>query len=135
VLRDLVVSRWMEATMPPLRAIASRPGLASQQLRRFFDALIAVKRRRATEDQELFDAYRTLAANAQSVVDAHINELIELVAMIIRSGVKEGTFSAADPVATGRAVLFATSRFHHPVHATEWTDPAIDTAYNDVWHC
>ena len=37
------------------------------------------------------------------------------------------------PVAAGRALLFATSRFHHPAHAAEWLDPAIDAAYNDVW--
>jgi AcrR family transcriptional regulator len=133
LLRDLVVGRWMEATMPPLRAIASQPGPAPQRLRQFFDALIVVKRRRATGDPELFTAYRTLAANAQSLVDAHIDELVELVAMIIRSGVKEGTFRAVDLVATGQAVLFATSRFHHPAHAAEWADPAIDTAFNDVW--
>jgi hypothetical protein len=30
-------------------------------------------------------------------------------------------------------VLLATSRFHHPAHAAEWVDPAIDAAYNDVW--
>ena len=133
VLRNLVVGRWMEATMPPLRAIASQPGPAPQRLRQFFDALLAVKRRRATGDPELFAAYRTLAANAQSVVDAHVAELVELVALIIRSGVKEGTFRAVDPVATGQAVLFATFRFHHPAHAAEWADPAIDAAFNDVW--
>ena len=33
----------------------------------------------------------------------------------------------------GRALLFATSRFHHPAHAAEWVDPAIDEAYKDVW--
>lgn len=32
-----------------------------------------------------------------------------------------------------RAVLIATSRLHHPAHAAEWGDPAIDAAYNDVW--
>ena len=57
-LRDLVVSRWAEETIPPLRAIASQPGSAPQRLRRLIDALIAVKRRRATEDPELFAAYR-----------------------------------------------------------------------------
>jgi AcrR family transcriptional regulator len=132
-LRDLVVSRWTEATMPPLRAIASGPGPAPQRLRQLIDALIGVKRRRAADDPELFAAYRTLSADAQSIVAAHIEELVGLTAMVIRSGVKEGTFRAADPVAAGRAVLFATSRFHHPAHAAEWVDPAIDTAYNDVW--
>ena len=132
-LRDLVVGRWAETTMPPLRAIAAKLGPAPERLRQLFDALIAVKRRRAAEDPELFAAYRTLAADAQSVVTAHVEELVGLAAMVIRSGVKEGTFRAVDPVAAGRAVLFATSRFHHPAHATEWTDPGIDAAYNDVW--
>jgi AcrR family transcriptional regulator len=132
-LRDLVVSRWVETTMPPLRAIAAQRGSAPKRLRQFFDALIAVKRRRAADDPELFAAYRTLAADAQSVVDAHVDELIGLAAMIIRNGVKEGTFRTIDPVAASRAVLFATSRFHHPVHAAEWGDPAIDATYNDVW--
>lgn len=132
-LRDLVVGRWVEATMPALRAIAAHAGPAPQRLRRLFDTLIAVKRRRAADDPELFAAYRTLAADAQSVVAAHVEELIGLAATIIRSGVKEGTFRAVDPGSAGRAVLFATSHFHHPLHAAEWRNPDIDASYNDVW--
>ena len=133
-LRDLVVGRWLESTLPPLRAIAAKPGPAPRRLRRLVDTLIAIKRRRAAEDPELFLAYRTLAADAQSVVAAHVDELVGLAATVICSGVQEGTFRTVDPVAAGRAVLFATSRFHHPAHAAAWVDSAIDVAYNDVWH-
>lgn len=132
-LRDLVVGRWVEATMPPLRAIVAQPGPAPQRLRQLVDALIAVKRRRSSDDPELFAAYMTLAADAKSVVAAHIAEMVGLAAKVIASGVKEGAFRADDPVAAGRAVLIATSKFHHPAHAAEWGDPAIDTAYDDVW--
>jgi AcrR family transcriptional regulator len=132
-LRDLVVGRWVESTMPALRAITAKPGAAPQRLRRLLDALIAVKRRCAADDPELFAAYRTLATDAQSVVTAHVDELVGLVAMVIRSGVKEGTFRNVDPVAAGRAVLLATTKFHHPAHAAEWTDPGLDAAYDDVW--
>ncbi len=132
-LRDLVVCRWVEETMAPLRIIVAKPGPAPKRLRKFFDALIAVKRRRAADDPELFAAYRVLAADAQSIVSAHLHELVALTARIIHSGVKEGTFRRVDPLAAGRALLFATSRFHHPAHAAEWSDPAIDAAYNDVW--
>jgi AcrR family transcriptional regulator len=132
-LRDLVVERWMDATMPSLREIAASPGPAPERLRLFFDTLIAVKRRRASEDPELFSAYRILAADAKSIVASHVDELIGLAAHIIRSGVEEGTFRSHDPLATGRAVLFATSRFHHPVHAAEWAQPGEDEAYEDVW--
>ncbi|QRX82702.1 TetR family transcriptional regulator [Glaciimonas sp. PAMC28666] len=132
-LRDLVVARWAEATMPPLRAVAARTDPSPQRLRELFDVLIAVKRRRAIDDPELFAAYRTLAADAQSVAAAHVGELIELAASVIRAGVKDGAFRSVDPVRTARAILFATSRFHHPAHAAEWIDLTIDVAYNDVW--
>ena len=132
-LRDLVVTRWVEATMPSLRAIAAESGPAPERLRGFFDALIALKHRRAAEDPELFAAYRTLAAAAPSVAAAHVEELIGLAATILRSGVDEGSFRSVDPVIAGRAILFATSRFHHPAHAAEWADPALDAGYNDVW--
>jgi AcrR family transcriptional regulator len=132
-LRDLVVGQWVEATMPPLRAIVSQSGPAPLRLRELFDALIAVKRRRAADDPELFAAYQTLAADAKSVVAAHVAEMVGLASQVIGSGVKEGTLRTVDPVATGRAVFIATSRFHHPAHAAEWGDLSIDTAYDDVW--
>ena len=133
-LRDLVVGRWLEATMLPLRTIANAPDPAPQRLRQFLDALIAIKRRRAADDPELFAAYGTLAADAQSVVAAHVAEFVNLVAAMIRSGVEEGAFRSVDPVATARAMLVATTRFHHPAHAAEWADPALDSAYDDLWH-
>ena len=132
-LRELVVGRWIESTMPPLRAIVAERGPAPRRLRELIDALIAVKRRRSADDPELFSAYRTLAVDARSLVAAHLDEMIALVAKVIASGAEEGTFRAVDPTAMGRAVLVATSKFHHPTHAAEWGDPAIDAAYEDVW--
>jgi AcrR family transcriptional regulator len=132
-LRDLVVGRWVEKTMLPLRAIAAQTGPAPQRLRRLIETLIAVKRRRAGDDPELFAAYRTLAQGAPSVIATLVDELEALAATIIRSGAAEGSFRTADPVAAGRAVLMATSRFHHPAHAAEWADPDIDAAFDDIW--
>jgi hypothetical protein len=59
--------------------------------------------------------------------------MIGLVAKIIASGVEEGTFRTVDSMVMARAMLVATSKFHHPAHAAEWGDPAIDAAYEDVW--
>ena len=132
-LRDLVVARWAEATMPPLRAITGLPQPAPQRLRKLFDALIAIKRGRAADDPELFAAYRILAAEAGSVAAAHVEEVVALAAFVIRAGVAEGAFYTDDPMAAGRAILIATSRFHHPAHAAEWGDRAFDAAYDDVW--
>jgi AcrR family transcriptional regulator len=132
-LRDLVVQHWVDEMMPPLRALVARPGSAPKRLRQLFDTLIAVKRRRAATDPELFTAYQSLSAESQSVVAAHLDELVQLGAAIIRSGVEEGAFRRVDPVAASQAILFATSRFHHPAHAAEWVNPKLDLVYDDVW--
>jgi erythromycin esterase-like protein len=123
----------VDKTMPALRGIADATGPAPRRLRQFFDTLLAVKRRRASEDPELFAAYRTLAAGAQAVTTAHVDELVALTASVIRAGVKEGTFRKVDAAATARAVLLATLRFHHPAHAGEWSNTAIDAEFDDVW--
>jgi AcrR family transcriptional regulator len=132
-LRELVVQRWVDETMPPLRAVVARPGPAPKRLRQLFDTLISIKRRRAAADPELFSAYRSLSSELQSVVAAHVDELVQLGAAIIRSGVEEGSFRRVDPVAASQAVLLATSRFHHPAHAMEWANPKLDTVYEDLW--
>jgi len=132
-LRDLVVGRWMAVMMPPLREIVVERGPAQKRLRRLMETLMAIKRRRAKDDPELFAAYRTLALGARSVVAVHIEELVSLIAVVIRSGIAEGSMRKLDPVAAAKAVLLATSRFHHPLHADEWSDPNIDAAFDDVW--
>ena len=131
-LLDLVIGRWVEATMSQLRGIAALPDPAPKRLRQLFDAWIALKRRQADDDPELFATYRALAADAHFTA-AYFDELVALTGIIIRSGVQEGTLRTVDPEAAGRALLFATSRFHHPAHAAEWTGLDIDAAYNDVW--
>lgn len=132
-LRDRVVARWVEEMIPPLRAVVALPEPAPARLRKLIETLIAAKRRRAAKDPELFAAYRTLAAGAESIVAEHVAELTRLTAAIVASGIAEGVFRAVDPSAAGRAVLYATSRFHHPAHAAEWSDPALDATFEDVW--
>jgi AcrR family transcriptional regulator len=132
-LRDAVVDRWLEEMMPPLEAVVAQKGPAPERLRRWLDLLIAVKRKRAAADPELFSAYNALAAQARDVVRAHVDALVGQAARIIADGVAAGEFRATKPAAAGRALLYATSRFHNPAHAAEWSDPAIDGILDDVW--
>ena len=139
-LRDLVVGRWVEATMPSLRAIAARAtekknkrASAPRLLRELYDVLIQTKRRRAAEDPELFATYRALSADAQSVSQAHVAELVALSATILRAGIEEGSFRKTDPTTAARAVLFATARFHHPAHYREWTAPTLARPFAEIW--
>jgi AcrR family transcriptional regulator len=133
-LRDAVVRRWLETMMPPLEAVAAEQGPAPGRLRRWLELLIAAKRRRATEDPELFATYSSLKKQAREVLQAHVDALVGQAARIIADGVARGEFTAADPIAAGRAVLHAMTRFYGPAHAAEWADPAFDEAFDQVWH-
>ena len=133
-LREAVVGRWLERTMPPLRAIAAGRGDAPRRLRKLVDELVRAKRRRAADDPELFAAFKTLAGQTQAVVKAHVDEMVGLAAAVVADGVAAGTFAAGtDPATVGRAVLMATAWFHHPSHAADWADPEIDAALEAVW--
>jgi AcrR family transcriptional regulator len=133
-LREAVVRRWLDATMPPLAAIANEQGPAQERLRRWMEHLITTKRERASSDPELFAAYLILAGEADGVVREHLQELREQLARIVADGVAQGELVATDdPVRTARTLLTATTRFHNPAHAASWKEPDIDTAFEEVW--
>jgi pyridoxal biosynthesis lyase PdxS len=81
--------------------------------------LAALKRAKVLNDPELFAAYHAVAQSARAVVEAHLGELQEHVATIIRDGATSGIFKVKDPDAAAQAVLNATARFHHPYHVKE----------------
>ncbi len=133
LLRDAVIERWFVLEANALTEIATRDSSASERLRGWFDRLIASKRRKAFEDPELFATYVELAAESREVVKAHIDGLVEQVAQIIADGVVRGEFTTTDPVASAWAVFHATTLFQYPEHASRWSDPGIDNAFEGVW--
>jgi hypothetical protein len=74
-----------------------------------------------------------LAAESREVVQEHVEHLVEQLRRIIADGVARGGFDVSDPYAAARAVFDATTRFHNPAHAAQWTDPAIDASFESVW--
>lgn len=132
-LRDAVTERWLARVSSPLGKIAAEDVPAPQRLRRWFDEFIAIKRRKVLAEPELFATYRAIVADSREVVLAHVAALSAQVAAIVADGVRRGEFAAVDPEATGRAIFYATARFHDPSHAAEWSDPAVDRAFEDVW--
>ena len=132
-LRDAVAERWLNRISQPLTKIAAGTDPAPLRLRRWFDKLVTLKRKKALDDPELFATYQVLASEATEAVEDHINKMIDDVTKIITDGVKEGAFVAKDPQASARAILNATTRFHHPVHSAEWGMPGADKEFNTLW--
>ncbi len=132
VLRDAVTARWLESISEPLEAIAAGKRTAPRRLERWLDSLVQAKRRKALDDPELFATYVELAADAREVVRAHVQTLVDQLTRIVADGVAAGEFAVDDPRVAARAAFDATSRFHNPVHAAEWADLQIDSAYGAV---
>ncbi|MEH2077076.1 MAG: TetR family transcriptional regulator [Nostoc sp.] len=132
-LRDAVAERWLHRVSTPLAAIAQEPGSAKERLRRWFEQLMTLKRQKVLKEPELFATYSAITQEARGVVEAHVTELLRQVAQIIESGISTNEFRVTDPQVAAKAVLQATVRFHHPAHASEWSDPDIDTDFAQVW--
>jgi AcrR family transcriptional regulator len=124
-LREAVAKRWLDRVNAPLQKISESTGPAPARLERWLRTMIGIKHKKVLDDPEMFETYLTLAQEACKVVRAHKDGLVEQIATILSDGVKQGAFHIADAKATARALFDATSRFHHPAHAEEWSDPAL----------
>jgi AcrR family transcriptional regulator len=131
-LRDAVTERWLAGISAPLEAVAVEDGPALERLVRWLDLLVGAKRSKALDEPELFATYVELTADARQVVKAHVDTLVGQLARIIADGASSGELEATAPAAAARAVFDATTRFHNPVHAAEWSDPQIDSEYEGV---
>jgi AcrR family transcriptional regulator len=132
-LRDAVTERWLARVSGPLARIVAEDTPAPDRLRRWFDRLIAAKRQKAKVEPELFATYHAIFAESREVVHAHVEELAGQVSAIIADGVARGEFADVDPTATGKAIFYATARFHDPSYAAEWSDPGLDAVFDDIW--
>jgi AcrR family transcriptional regulator len=124
-LREAVAKRWLDRVSAPLAKIAEGSGPAPARLDRWLRGLFAAKQKRVCDDPEMFTTYLTLAREACKVVKGHKECLIDQVVLILSDGVKQGAFHVTDIKATAKAIFDATSRFHHPAHSDEWSDPEL----------
>jgi AcrR family transcriptional regulator len=126
-LREAVIRRWLDHVRDDLAAVTRDSQLPPpERLRALLTTMFATKWAKAREDPELFATFRVLAADHSAVSFAHLAFLVAQVQAVIEDGVASGDFTAGDPEVTARAVLNATSRFHHPIHATEWQSPETE---------
>lgn len=133
-LRDAVTKRWLNRVMVPLTPIAAESGPAPERLKRWLLTLAATKHAKVLNDPEMFATYTALAEEAREVVKEHVAHLTEQIKEIIADGVARGEFEATDPATSAQAVLYATIRFHNPLHAQEWSEPGHDAAFENVWN-
>jgi AcrR family transcriptional regulator len=131
-LREAVAKRWLDRVSAPLEKIADGSGPAPARLDKWLRTLFAAKQKLVSEDPEMFATYLTLAREACKTVKAHKESLTDQVALILSDGVKQGAFQVGDAKTTARAIFEATTRFHHPAHSDEWSDPQLPARVDAV---
>jgi AcrR family transcriptional regulator len=131
-LRDAVAQRWLARVSAPLGRIVTADGSASVRLQQLIIELSRTKRRMAADDPELFAVYHQIGTESRAIVVEHLDTLASQLAAIIASGVAAGEFAPVNAATMGRAVLQATTRFHHPAHAIGWDDPTLEADLDAV---
>ncbi|MGG4106643.1 TetR family transcriptional regulator [Paenibacillus lautus] len=133
-LREAVTERWLQRIADPLQKIADgTEGSAADRLRLWTDTLIRAKRAYVLEDPEMFAMYTTVTLDAVKVIDTHVKLLIGQIAQIIDQGMFTGEFKPGQSESVAKAFFMATSLFHHPAHASQWTSKEIEADFDSVW--
>ncbi|MEV5749891.1 TetR family transcriptional regulator [Actinoallomurus sp. NPDC052308] len=126
-LREAVIRRWLDRVQEDLAAAIQDSELPPpDRLRGLLTTMFAVKRAKAREDPELFATFRVLAAEHSTVSSAHVAFLFAQIRAIVVDGIAGGDFAAGEPEVIARAIFNATSRFHDPTHAAEWSSPEVE---------
>ncbi|WP_274654675.1 TetR family transcriptional regulator [Paenibacillus humicola] len=132
-LKEAVVERWLERSLPPLIAVAEEDGPAELRLYRWLDTLRTYKRNRSRRDPELFEMYAGLVKEAPSALQKHRDRLLGQLAAIIEDGISQETIARQDVRMAAEAVYTATTPFHHAAHASEWELPEADSRFEAIW--
>ncbi|WP_079063045.1 TetR family transcriptional regulator [Streptacidiphilus griseoplanus] len=132
-LREAVTERWLDRAHVSLAGVAAESGPADERLHRWLRTLFEAKQHKALSDPELFATYTELIGQTSGVVERHLETLVEQLTVIITDGVEQGLLTAEDPATAARAFFHATSRFHDPCHAAQWSDPRVGDDLEAVW--
>ncbi|PTY01983.1 TetR family transcriptional regulator [Verrucomicrobia bacterium LW23] len=115
-LIQAVALRWLHNVSLPLEAVVQDTASpAGERLRRWFNTLRNIKRRKVLDDPELFRVHHLIVEQTQEIVAGHVATLLRQLEAIIADGVRTGEFAATTrPAAAARAFLLGTAPFHHP---------------------
>lgn len=134
-LREAVTERWLHRSIAePLAAIVNQTeGSSADRLYVWLTTLMHSKRGYAVDDSEMFAMYAAVTLDAVDMIAVHVELLVQQISQIVDQGMKTKEFKVGDPGETARAIFIATSRFHHPAHASEWSSEKVKEEFNLVW--
>lgn len=134
-LKEAVTERWLDQKIiAPLTEISAGaqqdiPG----QMKQYIGKLIELKRGFYQTDPEMFEMYAEVTAASAELIREHIMVIRGHLSALITLGMERGQIRKGDADSMAEAIFHATSRFHHPSHAYEWNEAAIEEQFDQVW--
>ncbi|WP_223068082.1 TetR family transcriptional regulator [Paenibacillus caui] len=134
-LKEAVTERWLEQKIvAPLTEVSSmQEENKAEHLKRYIRGLIELKREFSRNDPEMFRMYAEVTEAAADLIYQHLSVITGQLESLIAAGMENGQIRSGDAGALAQAIFHATSRFHHPSHAYEWSAPEIDGQFEQVW--
>jgi AcrR family transcriptional regulator len=124
-----VARRLMGEVEEALGASAARPLTASDRLRDMLVTLHQMNTDRYVRDSKMHEMCAVAMEESWEVCEAHINDLVGMLAKVIADGAASGEFQVADVGNAALCVMTAMIRFVHPQMIAECADkpgPSID---------
>lgn len=133
-LHEAITSRWLQRVSQPLLAISTKKSNPKARLREWFEALMKLKHDLVINEVEMFESYSALAQTMPEEKKAiHINAMLKMIQAILEDGKEAGEFEFEESEVTARCLFFATVRYHHPLHAPEWTHEHIYEDFDQLF--
>jgi len=130
-LLEAVTQTWLtEKILLPLSLMQAEPDQHGiQHAKAYLWRLSELKQEYARKDSELFTMYAMITASSAQMINHHVDEMIAQLSQIL----SQSKFEQATADSLARSLLYATTRFHHPSHAYEWSSSLLRQEFDTLW--
>jgi len=116
---EAVAINLLDVVERDLAAAARSGGAAEQRLRAFLEANHRLCMQHFVGDSRIRDMVAVAINERWAAIDDHVERVRLMSEQIIRDGVAEGVFTAADPTTASACLMVGWLRFCHPLLADE----------------
>ncbi|KMM54321.1 TetR family transcriptional regulator [Bacillus glycinifermentans] len=123
--------KWLnEKIHKPLTDLFHDPSLGGAgHVKAYMKKLFELKMHYAAEDEELFAMYAKVTNESSELVDKSIEQIVMQISKLIAGC----DVKSSDHTEAAKGIFYATERFHHPGHASEWKRDTIKQEFEIVW--
>lgn len=134
-LLDAVVKDWLSRVEAFVRESSQGPGTAAERIEQLVVVLHQRRRKRHTEDPEVYEAFRDLFELRPDAAEGHRKALFDAFRSLLKDGVEAGEFRSMNLDHMATVLKDATASFLHPVMIPILSHPTTTARARRVVRC